>query len=141
MGAAGGGTIIQVNQVSTTNERDVAVGSVVKAIYLELWLVGAANAQLSSMTVIVEKVPAGQSSATAANMAALNSYDNKKNILEIHQGLLGQDSTNPVPFFRHWIKIPKGKQRFGLGDVVKFTINAISEDTTFCGVSIYKVYN
>ncbi len=130
-----------VEDVTPGNPRHVAVGSLVKAVYIELWLLGTGQ-QPNTSTVIVEKVP-GASRDTdidATEMGNLHGYFNKKNIFETHQGLIGDANTNPVPFYRGWIKIPKGKQRFGLGDRITLSIKAITEDVQYCAVFIFKAY-
>jgi len=119
---------------------EVSPGAVVKAVYLEYWLL-AAMQQPSTMTMIVEKIENGAASATAGFMGQLHTYPNKKNILETHQGIIGDANSNPVPVFRGWIKIPKGKQRFGLGDRLVVSTRSITEDTTICGLAIFKSYS
>jgi len=139
-GAAGGGTIVAGVQAPTTSDpRDVSPGTIVKAAYVELWVL-ATSQQPATMTCIITKLPAGAATPSAAEMSNLNGYVNKKNILYTTQGLVGDANTNPVPFIRQWIPIPKGKQRFGLGDTLKFTFKAITEDIQFCGVHIFKAY-
>ncbi len=120
--------------------REVQVGTTVKAFYFEIWLL-AGSQQPGSITVTVEKIPANASLPTFTDMATLNVYPNKKNILYTTQGLTPDANGNPIPFVRQWIPIPKGKQRFGLDDKMVFTISANVEDCTFCGLVIYKGYN
>ncbi len=127
-------------QLESTSNSIVAIGSVIKAVYVELWVLATGN-QPGSTTVIVEKVPGPATNITAVEMADLNKYNNKKNIFYTTQGLTPSDGANPVPLIRQWIKIPKGKQRFGLNDRLQFSILALSADVEFCGLSIYKVYN
>ncbi len=118
---------------------EVVEGSTVKAVYLELWLLGD-DALTSTAIVEFEKRPSGHAAPSAAEIAALHDYDNKKNILEQHMGLIPSNTQNPVNVFRHWIKIPKGKQRMGLGDLLSFTILAQSDGIVFCGFATYKEY-
>ncbi len=140
-GAIGGQTIVQgTDDINPVVASDVAVGTVVKAVYLELWIMGG-GAQPGSMNVIVEKRPSSSPIPTVADMNALNTYDNKKNIFEQHQGLVGDSNTNPTPFYRGWIAIPKGKQRIGRGDLIGFILNFQVETTEFCGIAIFKAYN
>ncbi len=115
----------------------VRQGAIVKAIYLELWW----DADLEGKTgaVSFQKIPAGGLSPTFAQHANMGTYQNKKNVLEFHQGL-GPATGNVVPMFRHWIKIPKGKQRMGLGDVVNFSISAIGTEFHGCGFATFKSY-
>ncbi len=140
-GAVGGLELVIAKQDPTASApQDVEIGTTVKAIYLELWLLGTGQ-QPNTSSVIVEKIQNSAGTAAVADMQNLNGYANKRNILEMHQGLIGDANTNPTPFYRNWIKIPKGKQRFALGDSLSFIIHAITEDIQFCGVAIFKAYN
>ncbi len=121
---------------------EVVEGAVVKAIYIERWIAGNTGIEPSSSIVLtVEKNPAGGGSPTFTEMTTLDAYPNKKNILYTTQGLTASNTGNPIPFIRQWVKIPKGKQRFGLEDELLVTIaNIGAEDISFCGVMIYKSY-
>ncbi len=119
---------------------EVSAGTVVKAIYAELWLM-ADSQQPATITTLIVKVPNGGSGPSAGEMTNLNAYNSKKNILEMHQGLIGDANTNPTPFYRGWIKIPKGKQRFGIGDKLVLAVKSITDGTQMCGVFIFKAYN
>ncbi len=121
---------------------EIEQGSVVKAVHLENWLTGTeASPNTSQFTLIVEKVPSAQASATVAQMANLGTYPNKKNILYSTQGILGSsvDGQSTVPVIRNWLLIPKGKQRQGLGDRIVMTILAVGALRS-CGLSTYKEY-
>ncbi len=118
----------------------VAVGTIVKAIYVEMWVLASAQ-QPSTMTGIIVKSPNGVASPSTSEFADLNSWTNKNNILQMHQGLVGDANSNPIPIFREWIKIPKGKQRMSIGDKIHFAIKGITDSTEFCGVTIFKAYN
>ncbi len=117
----------------------VPVGAVVKAVYIELWGMGPA-AQPGTLSMSVEKVVAGAPSMTFLQAQSLHDYPNKKNIYYFTQGLVGDANSNPIPYIRQWIKIPKGKQRFGLGDKIVINVTSISEDNEFCGMAIVKHY-
>ncbi len=119
---------------------NVAAGTVVKAVYVEMWYLGTGQ-QPPTMTVILHKLSSGGGNPDSTEMGNLNAWENKKNILETHQGFIGDANTNPVPMFRQWIKIPKGKQRFGLGDSLVLSAKSISDEVQFCGVFIFKAYN
>ncbi len=126
-----------VQDVNSASE--VVEGSVVKAVFLEYWIIGTFG--LGSFLCIVEKSEAGNPNPIFTEMTTLDNYENKKNILFTSQGLMAEDNQNPTPVLRQWIKIPKGKQRFGLDD--KFRINFASlgaEDLQFCGFTLYKSY-
>jgi len=117
---------------------EVVEGSVIKAVFVEMWVQNSAND--GHQIAILEKVPQDVAGATFANMGNLYTYINKKNILFTHEGLSSNDGVgNPLPIIRQWFKIPKGKQRFGLGDRLVLTISNPSSNTlNRCGVTIYK---
>ncbi len=128
-------------QSSVNSADDVIQGTVIKAIYIELWILANTGVE-SSFVMIFEKSPGGQANPTFAEMALLDSYSNKKNVLYTTQGLVGGNTTNPIPVYRGWIKIPKGKQRFGLNDDFTISIAALGATAVdFCGMTIYKAYN
>jgi len=122
---------------------EVLEGSTLRAVRIELWF-SISPSQLqntSQSTFIVEKVPAGQSPATLTQLLNLQAYPNKKNVLYTFQGLSpNQRNANPMPFLREWVLIPKGKQRFGLGDKLVLSFVSVSQDLTTCGMFIYKEY-
>ena len=129
--------ITAVASPSANNE--VRVGATVKAVYVELWFQGEGMGTGTSIAVI-EKLPIGDNGPTTTDLITLNAYNNKKNVFWTQQGLSGDQNTNPVPVLRGWMKIPKGKQRFGLGD--SFTLSMVGQVDGFnyCGVAIYKEY-
>ncbi len=128
-------------EAAPTAPQHVDEGALVKACYVEFWVSQDSASVVGSYTVILEKIPGAGGVITAAEMAALHDYDNKKNILFTAQGLLTPNDGGQVPVLRGWYKIPKGKQRMGLGDFLGITIrnnNATAIDINFCGVVIYK---
>ncbi len=138
-----GGTITTVsllNVVDVPASADqIRIGAVVKAIFIELWIL-AGSQQPGSFTITVEKVVGDGTPMDFLQSALLHDYPNKKNILYTTQGVSPDANGNPVPILRQWIKIPKGKQRFGQGDALFMNLSANVEDMTFCGVNIYKEY-
>ncbi len=78
---------------------------------------------------------------TQAEHVAMNSYANKKNILYHTQGISNDGVANAQAVVRQWFKIPKGKQRFGLGDSLKLSISTQAEAINFCGFATYKEYS
>ncbi len=119
----------------------VKEGAIVSACYVELWVSQDSASVVGSYTVVLEKVPGVGGTISAGDMAALHDYDNKKNILFTGQGLLTPSDGGQVPVLRGWYKIPRSKQRFGLGDTLSVSIrnnNLTAIDINFCGVSIYK---
>ncbi len=131
-----------VNSVETPTAVDQVVeGASVKAIFVELWAIGSSSNQF--FTMILAKYPSGVAVASTTELAALGDYDNKKNILYCTQGLASNDGiAAPIPLIRQWFKIPKGKQRFGLGDRIRLQIMSRgSADIIFCGFVTYKEYS
>ncbi len=118
---------------------DVVAGSIIKAVYVELWITSD-DATQSTFVFTIEKRTTATTAMTAAEAAALNDYHNKKNIFYTSMGLTGPKVDNPMPAFRGWIRIPKGKQRFGLEDVLSWNILAQSDGINHCGFATYKAY-
>ncbi len=129
-----------VASASPTAVDDVHEGAVVKAIYIELWLLNSSND--GSDIVTLSKQPISNAGPSFTNMNALNAYVNKKNIFFTHQGLSSNNGVgNPVVVMSGWFKIPKTKQRFGLGDRVVLSIANNGPSTLeFCGFTTYKEY-
>ncbi len=119
---------------------EVLEGALVKAVFIELWLLNSSND--GSDIVVVTKNPSGGAAPTFTNMNALGLFDNKKNILFTHQGLSSNNGVgNPVQILGGWIKIPKSKQRFGIADKLQLTIANNGPSTLeFCGFATYKEY-
>ncbi len=128
---------VAVAQKDTVSE--VEEGSSIKAIYLEMWIRSAATAA-SSFTFIFCKRPVGTNVPNQTEMAALGDWNNKKNILYTTQGLTNDVDSTALNLYKGWIKIPKGKQRMGLGDVFSWHLNAIGQSINFCGFQTYKEY-
>ncbi len=134
---------IEVNAVAlsaVTNANDVRAGAVVKAIYIELWINADSGSDNATFVITVEKASGGQPNMTFAQAVNLMNYPNKKNILYTTQGLVGNTLNNAVPILKQWIAIPKGKQRFGIGDQLRVNLGAITTGLTVCGMTIYKEY-
>ncbi len=142
-GATSGFELIKAVAVADKNlVKEITEGSLVKAIYIECWVKSLLDTGLGTVNIIVEKVPLDGTGATHTNMQALNDYNNKKNILYTQQGLTPTEtSSNPMNVIRGWIKIPKGKQRFGLGDTMHLRISSAAEGVSFCGFALYKEYS
>ncbi len=139
-GAATVLTIINaVNVVDKNSSSEVEEGSTVKAVYFEMWM-STNDTASGSVIATVEKLPAGADDPNTTTLALLNDYPNKKNILHTFQGLNNPKAGVVIPMLKQWIKIPKGKQRFGLGD--KLILSIFSQTGTYqaCGLEIYKEY-
>ncbi len=126
---------------NTTSE-DVTEGSIVKAVFIEMWVIGAEAAGVnSSFNLVVEKRTNLITNFTITNAANLGAYENKKNILYTTQGITASEQgANAIPVIRSWFKIPKGKQRFGLGDELVLHLSSLAGDFQFCGFFTYKEF-
>ncbi len=118
---------------------DVAVGSSIKAIHVEDWIRTASTSPGSFVWIIV-KLPNGLGTPTTANMANLNDYSNKNNIIYCSQGLSNDQDADALVVSNGWYKIPKGKQRMTLGDVWATVLFAQALDQNHCGKFVYKEY-
>ncbi len=134
--------IVTAVEGSVANDAfEVVEGSSVKAVYIELWLQNEGN--LGEFILTISKNPENGTGPTFAEQAALFTYLNKKNILYTSQGLTSNDGVSgPVNVLRGWVKIPKSKQRFGLGDRLSVVISNVSaNDLVRCGFATYKEYS
>ncbi len=124
-----------------TNSSEVLPGTTIQAVYVEMWLTSTATNTVSQQILTVEKVQNNNVGATQADMLNLYNYDNKRNVLYTTQGIIGNESdANPIAVIRQWIPIPKGKQRFALGDRLLINISNVSttaSEITRCGLAIY----
>ncbi len=120
---------------------EVEEGANVKAVFIELWLLGTTNNQF--FTITIEKVPGAGNDQTFAESTDLFSYVNKKNILYTTQGLAPNDGVGqPIRVIYQWFKIPKGKQRWGFNDKLNLNVSSRGDGTIdVCGFSTYKEYS
>ncbi len=130
-----------VGQSAVSNTFDVVEGSIVRALYIEIWFKGNAVAGTEDkFQFVIEKVSLGQNPISFTQMNNLMTYPNKKNILFTSQGVTGDLTTNSIPIHRAWISIPKGKQRMGLDDEVFVSISTTGGTANTCGLCIFKEY-
>ncbi len=129
-----------VDTAAKSGVTHVEEGATVKAIYIELWVIGSVSNQF--FTITLAKYPSNTNVQTVAEQAALGDWDNKRNIFYTTQGLASNDGiAAPIPVIRQWFKIPKGKARMGLGDKVRLVVASRgSDDIIFCGFATYKEY-
>ncbi len=141
-----GGTVVtkqlikSVERGTATSVSQVEEGNTVKAVYVESWIRGG-EATAGSGQYIIYKASADTSNPTATDMAALGDWDNKKNIFYTTMGLFNDNDADATVVYKGWLKIPKGKQRFGLGDVLKIAIFTPTIDLHHCGFATYKEYS
>ncbi len=120
---------------------DIRAGAIVKAIYLEMWLLSAGiSGTVTQFTMTLEKLPSGGTPMTFAQSTNLMDYPNKKNIFYHTQGILSGEDTTSIPIIRQWFKIPKGKQRFGKDDNMVLTTGSTGQAIGICGFAVYKEY-
>ncbi len=128
-----------VAQTAVANVGDVVEGSLIKAVYLELWFKGNAVAGTEDkFQFVFEKVVANQEPITFTQMNNLMTYPNKKNILFTSQGVTGDLTTQSIPIVRQWFSIPKGKQRMGLDDELFMSVSTTGATANTCGIAIFK---
>ncbi len=129
---------VKVADKNTVSE--VEEGALVKAVYIELWLIGTTADQF--FTIVFGKYPSNAPAATITDMAALGDWDGKKNVLYTSQGLAPNDGVGqPVNVIRQWFKIPKGKQRIGLNDRFQLQVASRGDgQIDFCGFATYKEF-
>ncbi len=120
-----------------TTPSEVREGSVIKAVYVEMWITSD-DATQGTAIVTLERVPGGASSITAGSSASLNSYANKKNVLHTFMGLVPPNTQYPTAAVKGWFKIPKGKQRFGISDRLHLNVHGQSNGLQGCGFFVYK---
>ncbi len=130
-----------VNIPAAASPDDVIQGAICKAIFIEIWIKSLADAgQDTKFQLSLEIAPSGIDTISFAEMNNLMDYENKKNVLFFSQGVLGDLTTQAVPVIRQWFKIPRGKQRFGLGDRLLMAISATAFTINTCGFCTYKEY-
>ncbi len=119
---------------------EVVEGAIVKNVYVELWTLNEGND--GSEIVVLCKATSGDQGPTYTEMLSLGTYNQKKTIFFTHQGLSSNDGIgNPINVMRSWYKIPKSKQRFGLGDKLVLCIaNSGANSLDYCGFATYKEY-
>ncbi len=126
---------------SPTSPNEITEGAIVKAVYIELWAIGSVADQF--FTIVFAKLPSNLGTPSITQMTNLTDWEGKKNIFYTTQGLASNDGiAAPIPIIRQWFKIPKSKQRMGLGDRLVMTIASRgSADIKYCGFATYKEYS
>ncbi len=123
-----------VTAATTTHVRE---GAKISTVYVELWA-SSDDAGSGTCVITLEKVPGGLGLMTTTEAAALDAYDNKKNVLHTFMGLTPSNVQYPMAVLKGWFKIPKGKQRFGIEDQLRLNLFGQSNGISFCGFAIYK---
>ncbi len=136
-GALGNFVLAEAVETPAANNQ-VREGSSISAIYVELWEKAGSATNLSSVINAFYKEPGSGVAFTVAQLAAVQDAENKKNILFFQQGLLPNEDLIPIPIMRGWYKIPKSKQRMGLGDRWIVATSAVGFDVDRCGFATFK---
>ncbi len=135
-------TLVSAVGVGAKNlPEEVEEGNSVKACFNEYWI---RSSELSpgSFVAVLYKLPGHATVFSTAELAALHSAENKKNILWSSMGLVNDQDADALSLQRGWYKIPKSKQRFGFGDQLIFTVFAQGAiDLVICGITTYKEYS
>ncbi len=119
---------------------EVEEGSTIKAVWIEEWI-RSSEVSPGSFIAVLYKAPGGLVPFGTTDLAGLGGADNKKNILYSTQGLVNDQDADALNISKGWFKIPKSKQRFGLGDRLIWAIFAQGAiDLVRCGLATYKEY-
>ncbi len=115
-------------------------GNSIKAIYVENWI-RAGSTTPSSGQFIIYKKGGDTTNPSATDMANLHDWDNKKNIFYTTMGLFNDQNAAAIPVAKEWFKVPKGKQRMGLGDSLNWAFFCPTIDCHSCGFETFKEYS
>ncbi len=129
-----------VEQSSSNIATEVQEGASIKAVFFELWLHN--QTDLGEFICTISKDMDNGTGPTFVEQASLFTWKNKKNCFYTSQGLTSNDGVSgPINIIRSWVKIPKSKQRFGLGDRLNLDISNVSANNlNRCGFSTFKEY-
>ncbi len=135
-------TLVSAVAVLSKNlANEVEEGSSVKACFNEYWI-RAGEVTAGSFVAVLYKLPGHATVFSLAELAALGTAENKKNILWSSQGLVNDQDADALSLMRGWYKIPKSKQRFGFGDQLILSVFAQGAiDLHICGLTTYKEYS
>ncbi len=137
-------SLVIVDAVATLAKNlpsEVEEGSSVKAVYFEHWLKAGEASNSGFFELAIYKNPGSGTTFSAGQMTAMHTSENKKNVFYFSQGLININSGSATNVIKGWIKIPKSKQRMGLGDRIVLTINAPAINIDHCGFATYKEYS
>ncbi len=136
-GATGQVTLVDAIAEGATrsNSFDVYEGSTIESIYVEFWISGITLDKTATWVIV--KRPANVAQPDFTDMANLGAYSNKKNIFNAGQGIPPTNG-NVMNIYKGWLKIPKGKQRFGLDDKLQLVVSAVGTNVNLCGLTTFK---
>ncbi len=128
---------VSVSVPAAANTVEIREGSTISAVYIEMWITSD-DATAGTTIVTLEKKGGTAVNMTAANSALLNSYANKNQVFHTQMGLTPTNIQYPMASIKGWFKIPKGKQRFSIGDRLSLNIHGQSNGVSACGFILYK---
>ncbi len=130
--------LVNASDTPTLSETDeVAVGSTVSSIYLNVSCYATTQAALANVYIVVYKNPGGNLVAITPNTVGSN--NNKKFVIHQEMRMNGGSTTEiPVSIFRGVIKIPRGYKRFGIADALVLNILSPGVNIDYCVQCIYK---
>ncbi len=139
LGGAASAILIAQAVNAPTSATQVREGAVIKAVFVEMWVRSSELSPGTALLSIVKTVDL--QTPTFTDVTNLDAYTNKKNVLYHTQGLTNENSADAIPFVRMWQKVPKGKQRMGLGDSLFLVVaSQAAIDNVICGFFVYKEY-
>ncbi len=130
--------VVAVESVAAS-ATEVQEGAVIKAIFIEMWIKADGATGGTALFSLIKRGGTGVD-ITFGQSTALQDFADKKNVFYHTQGLTNIATGVATPFIRTWFKIPKGKQRFGLGDKLYLNVSSQTEGHLICGFATYKEY-
>ncbi len=123
--------------VAATNPQEIENTSSINAVFLNVQVAATSTAALANVYMYVAKNPGNN--LTMPNANAVGKSDNRRHVLH-QEMIMTEKNTTAIPrtLFKGVIKIPRGKQRFGVDD--RLSIFLLSPGTTYdyCIQCIYK---
>ncbi len=125
------------NPTFVTNPQEISNTSNVTHVFLNVQVAATGTAALANVYMFVAKNPAGDLVFPDAN--AVGKSDLRKHVLH-QEMIMTEKNTTAIPrtLFKGVIKIPRGKQRFGLGDKLIVALLAPGVNFDYCVQCIYK---
>ena len=126
--------------VANSGRQAISLGATVKNVFLEYWIASSDTtvAAGDAFAVMVYKLEAGDTVPDNTSMLDPGGWNNRKNIFYYSRGLASSVQM-PTPVIRSWLKIPRGKSRFGEGDQLMITFTS-TKAYAYCGFATYKEY-
>ncbi len=122
---------------------EVKRGSVIKAMWLELWYSLSAEPTVGVSTIIDAYIWKNTgTNLTPPNPGTVGTSNEKKWVLKNWKGIVGARTQGfPAYTWKGWIKIPRGFQRMAQDDVWQLQFLATGTNGLACTNVIYKWYS